>query len=481
MSRYDNDYGRFALSYPDSADASSAAAELQIRKNITWPLELAIKALCGADCDCTLSTGFQVSIGAGLSVDVSAGSGLIDGLVIYASGTTNKASLPDDTATIYLFLKKTATTKDDRSFTVEYSLAAPPMADAIYIATCTTSGGSVTVVDNNPASRVPRIPGSLEDIPGLRVVAPAGAEYTDPKTAIEACVAGDCVYVCAGSYTIPSSIGIPCHNIAVIGQSHLLTMLNFTPVAADHLFELNGYNGLRFHNFAVTTAAGNDGYAFNGNNCDDIAISHVKINGADLTRCINFSYVERARITQCYLLGGGQYGIFLHGSSDSFIADNIIDSTKDGSAHGIYLSSSTRVRAAGNLIHLSGANVLGGISATNPQQIAILHNTIRLDDTDAGTNAIHLRASVVDSYYNRIIQNLVIGDSDLGDGIRLETVNPHTLRETHIAENDVIDFDDGIAILDARCNDTFCHGNKVATCTTGVSDAGTNTNAQDQD
>ena len=113
MSRYDNNYGRFELTYADSGDVSSAAAELQLRKNITWPLEVLMEILAGTAMDGTLyAGGFLVSIGAGLSVDVAAGTGFIEGLVIYASGSTNKASLPDDTATIYLYLKETATTKE---------------------------------------------------------------------------------------------------------------------------------------------------------------------------------------------------------------------------------------------------------------------------------------------------------------------------------------------------------------------------------
>ena len=480
---YANETDRYKIPWWETGEISSGASNEDAALNIEWPLELINKIIAGEACDCTLGAGFQVSAGAGLSIDVAAGSGMIGGLAIYAGDITNKPSLPDDEATIYLYLKLTATTKRDRSFTVEASLSGPPLADAIYIATCTTAGGAVTVVNNSPADRTPRLPGSISGIPGLRIVAPAGAQYTDPKTAIEDCIAGDFVCICAGTYPLTETITLPADNITILGASRDAVILDNTTGSAETVLNLNTKNGIRLSNFSIRTAAGNTGRAITGDACADTLIEGVKIVSTALS-----------------------YGIYLAGPADSRVCIRDCDFTGSMSTHALRLATFSYGRVVGNTIQNAGAG--GGIYIASTDNILIAHNLIllSLNATTGGgvyllaVNRSRLVSNIIQAssapgtwsgitHYGNVgtvvgnifVNNVLQSIGDVGLGITLVTNASHYIDESVIAGNIILDFATAVSLADVRVRETLVHGNKVATCTTGVTDAGTNTNALDQD
>lgn len=479
---YNNQTPRFLVPFPDAGQVSSAAEEENRNLALENPLEAALYLLTSGLWDGTIYDGFLVSAGAGLSISVAAGRGFIDGLAIYAAAPTAKASLTDN-STLYIYLKKTATTSADRTFTVEQSLSGPPLADAIYIATVTTSGGAVTTVDNSPASRSPRV--RVPGLPRMRVVAPFGAEYSSPKTAIEACNAGDVVHICPGTYVLTATITVPAlaNNITIEGENADAVILNNTTGSSQNVIDLNGKDGLKLRHFTLQAAAGNTGYGITGSGCDDLVLDHIKLVSVALTRGFSLSSgaCNRARILNCRLTGAiDGYGILLVGpnskvlgnrveitsncvgidvrSDDILIADNEIVMSLSGFANvAAFLRSGNRVRFCNNLIRATTApGAWTGIRLYN--------------GTDATTQS-----------YNHIADNVIISSGDAGIGIKVETTATDYIDETIIASNICADFATGIHLVDARVRETLVHGNKLATCATPITNAGTNTNEADSD
>jgi len=478
---YDNETTRYKIPWWETGEISSGDSNEAAAKNIEWPLEIINKVVAGEACECTLGAGFEVSAGAGLSVNVAAGSGQIGGLAIYAAAPTNKAGLPDATATIYIYLKRTAATKRDRSFTIEISLSGPPMADAIYIATCNTSGGAVNAVNNSPASRTPRLPGSIAGIPGLRVVAPAGAQYTSPKTAIEACIAGDVVYICAGTYDIPSTITIPANGITIIGADRETVVLNFTAADATHCINLSTRTGIDVRDFTIQAVAGNTGCGITAGAAHYARLENLYITGAALSAGIACTGATRVRVRTCRItIGGASGGIVLSGSPDSLIAFNIIDISTTAGSIGIQIViESHRCLIVGNNIVQSASGSLYSVYSYNNDHVRIVHNLIRVTDPAAAAKIIRVRAYSRVCSGNVIANNHVLSVGPLGVGIYLSTDDPYTLDDTRISDNDVFSAATGVHIVDARCRYTFAHDNMIRTCTTGVTDGGTSSHLVD--
>jgi len=455
---YANETDIFKIPWWETGEQSDGDSNEDAALGVEWPLALILESLAGPDLDCTLYSGFAVSIGAGLSVNVAAGKGAVGGLVIYASGITNKASLPDE-STVYIYLKITATTKRDRTFTVEASLSGGGMADAILIASCTTTGGAVTAVDNDPTGRAPRLPASVPGIPGLRVVAPAGAEYTSPKTAIEACNAGDVVILTASTYTCAELITFPADNITLLGANRDGVILDFTSDAGDCI-DLNGKSCLDLAHFTLQTVAGKTGIGIYGSGCDDLIIRDVKFSAAALTNAVRILSSNRVRISHC---------LFALGYT--------------GEKYAIYLDACDQSRIAQNTINCTGATPYRALYVVNTDYAYILHNTLSFATADANLRAVYVRALSDNVNVGSVVAgNIFAGNADNGDAIVLGSPgDPHFLDETMVTGNSCFDFARGIWVACAAIRETLIHGNKVATCTTGVSDAGTNTNALDQD
>ena len=453
---------------PAAGDDSSVAEEA-LRSNIPdWVLEILTKALTDENGDGTLGDGFQVSDDGGLDIEVSAGQGFIGGLVIEAAAPTAKAGLTDDQIN-YIFLKKTATTSADQSFTVEISLS-DSMADAILIAAVTCESGDITDVTNTPTGRVPYLrdnpnPQIISDIPGLKIVAPSGGAYTSPKTAIEAASAGDVVYICAGIYDIAATITVPNDGIQIIGASRKSTIINCTATSATNCIDVAAKDGVRIAGLTIQTAAGNNGYGITSNGADDLTIEDVYINSDNLNRPIYLTDGVRIRIAYCRIV---------HPSSTAYAAISIL-----------YCND---VRVLFNNLSVTNAAAQRGIWIVETQFLFIVGNRIYVPTphTTTGTcRVINVTAGATSgqTFAGALISlNRLEMSSDHGDGIHLAaSSSPYYLDETLIAENIILDAERGVRLNDSRVRETFVHGNKVATCATGVSDAGTNTNSQDQD
>ena len=448
---------------PAAGDVSSAAEE-SLRSNIPdWVLEILTKALTDENGDGTLGDGFQVSDDGGLDIEVSAGQGFIGGLVIEAAAPTGKADLTDDQVN-YVFLKKTATTFEDQSFTVEISLS-DSMADAILIAAVTCASGDITDVSNTPTGRVPYIrdnpnPQIINDIPGLLVVAPSGGNYTSPKTAIEAASAGDVIYICAGTYDEAATIIIPNNNLTIIGANRGACILNFTAADANDCINLNGKYDIAIKDLTIQAVAGKTGQGVYGSGCQSTELRHVRFSAAGLVCCVRLLSSPGSVIDHCLFdvsYTGVKYAIYLSACDRSYLSHNTIQSTGTDPERGLYVEDSDHVN--------------------------VLHNTLTFSDACDGLRALYLRSAAdgVNSF-NRIVSNTIIGTGNLGEGILLGSAgDPRFLDETIITANSMKGFNVGIWCANASIRETFVHGNKVATCTTGVSDSGTNTNAADQD
>jgi len=446
------------------AGETSSAAEEALRSDIPdWVLEILTKALTDANGDGTLGDGFQVSDDGGLDIEVSAGQGFIGGLVIEAAAPTAKADLTDDQLN-YIFLKKTATTFEDQSFTVEISLSSS-MADAILIAAVTCAAGDITDVDNTPTGRVPYIrdnpnPQVINDIPGLLVVAPSGGNYTSPKTAIEAASAGDVVYICAGTYNIAAAITVPNNNLTIIGANRGACILNFTAADATNCINLNGKSGIRIAFLTITAAAGKTGYGITGTSAHKTIISKVHFSFTGLARAINLTTSDNVRISECGF-----------------------DTDYTGAKYCIYCNGCNYLSCRDNRLALTGTDPLYALYVSNADYCQIEGNLLTFSDTHANLRALWL-SSIDDNTNvgNRIAGNILKGAGDLGEGIRVAAFgDPHFLDETQITGNSVFNFNVGVAVGSVGARETLVHGNKVATCTAGVSDSGTNTNSQDND
>ncbi|HUU53429.1 MAG TPA: hypothetical protein VMY87_00790, partial [Armatimonadota bacterium] len=283
------------IPFPAAGDRSSASEEAYRSQIPEWLVENLLRGLAGDDVDATIAQGFTVSDNGGLSISVAAGRGFIDGIPIYASGATTKSGLIADT-TNYIYLKLTATSDRDRGFTVEVSLSGPPVADSILIATVTTVGGSITAIENSPSGRAPRIPQTWGGIPQFRVVATAGGDYTSPKDAIEACNAGDLVYICAGTYDIAATITLPANNITIIGANCDACILNFTAGSAVNCINIANRHGTSIADLTIQAAAGNTGIGIVSSGADDIRIECIHLLSPDLVHGLALTVGSRCHI-----------------------------------------------------------------------------------------------------------------------------------------------------------------------------------------
>ena len=446
---------------PAAGDVSSAAEE-SLRSNIPdWVLEILTKALTDENGDGTLGDGFQVSDDGGLDIEVSAGQGFIGGLVIEAAAPTGKADLTDDQVN-YVFLKKTATTFEDQSFTVEISLS-DSMADAILIAAVTCASGDITDVTNTPTGRAPYIrdnpnPQIINDIPGLKVVAPSGGNYTSPKTAIEAASAGDVIYICAGTYDEAATIIIPNNNLTIIGANRGACILNFTAADANDCIDLNGKDGLRLADFQVQAVAGKTGNGISGTGCDRPKIHRVRIVADGLTTAINLVTCDRAEVTRCEFESG-------------YV----------GGKHSFYADGCDRLIFESNDIHLTGVEPTRGVSIFDSDACQVITNTVRVDDPAANIFIMYARANLDDvNSFSRWAGNIIVSTGGDGYGIVLGAAgDPRYLDDTQVLGNTIFNCLEGIRVGAVGVRQTRVHDNNVRTCTTGISDVGTDTDDKD--
>jgi len=479
---YSNKTPLFHIPYPAAGQTSDVSEEVYRDQIPEWLIENILRGLAGDDVDATIAQGFLVSDNGGLSISVAAGRGFIDGIAIYKSGASTKSGLTDDD-TNYIYLKLTATSDRDRSFTVEASLSGPPVADSILIAVVTTVGGSITDIDNSPSGRAPRIPQTWGGIPQFRVVAVAGGDYTSPKDAIEACNAGDVVFICAGTYALTATITVPNGNITIVGANRDAVILNNTTGSAQTVLDGNGKHGLRISRFTVQTAAGNDGYAIDIDGCNDVEIDHLEVSSTALNRGISANLCARCVIRAAYLHGGfvtTGYGIFLRGD-DAILEANLLETPT--SIFGIWVQESARPRIHANRLALTGSSYdKSGIRLLNVDRASVQMNNVGIDDPASVGYAINLlNQTTTTRVGGLIVGNHLRGSGDVGTGIMLQGADPYFLDEALVASNVALNFNRGIYLFSAATRESLVHGNKVATCTVGVSDAGTNTNSQDQD
>lgn len=116
-------------------------------------LELLLKALAGPDANVIVS-GCTIAIGAGLSVDIAAGSrALIGGRHVYKSTALNVPALTAS-QTNYIYLTRPAEPYT-QAFTASANITGVVPANSILIATCVCGGASVTSVNNNVGGRAP--------------------------------------------------------------------------------------------------------------------------------------------------------------------------------------------------------------------------------------------------------------------------------------------------------------------------------------
>jgi hypothetical protein len=448
---------RYDLPWWDTGEVSSGVWNERISTEVDYLVALLDDLATGAGYDGTVRDGFACSAGAGLSLNVAAGLGMVDGIRIYASGVTAK-TLSDD-STLYIYLKLTASSFYDRSFTVEESLSGAGMADAILIAKVITAGGSISSVDNNVSGRTPRL--RVPGIPNLRVVAPAGAEYTDPKTAIEACNARDIVLIMPGTYTCAATITVPANNITIMGLSRDGTVLSFTTADANHCLQLNGKDGLTIQGLTVSSVASKTGSVIYGDGSTDLQLVGLRITSVDSSSAIYLVNGARLWLSDCHLSGSPAAWFWLQ----------------------LFCAQADRLKLIGCRILLSGTNATGSIIyERDSNDWHFVNDDIRVTSPAAGLYLIDMRANIGGTTNNgvRISNCNIRGSGDVGTAIRLYTTAAGIyLDDTHLNDNVIFDFATGVSIADARVRETMLHDNNLHTCTTPYSDSGTNTDIQD--
>jgi hypothetical protein len=471
--------------YPSSGNVSSAAEEAYRSGIPDGYLEILVKALSDENADGTLQDSFQVSDDGGLDIEVSAGQGFVGGLVIGSNTPTAKAGLTDNT-TNYIYLKTTATTKRDRTFTVEASLSGAGMSDAILIASVVTLAGAIYSISNAPANRAPYIPpilnpSTISDIPGWRVVAPTGGMYTDPRAAIQACNAGDTVLICPGTYELTATITIPANNINIIGAGKYSAILNNTTASDQTVIDLNSHSGIAIHNLSITCHASNLARAIweDVSGVDNLRCLDLYISGPGLFMGIDVAGSNRVQIERCHTVIGGAYAhIHLINCSNALIRANLCVRAS-GAGYGIVIISSTSSLIAQNVCEISFSNATLAICVKQSSSISVIGNIINVTVPGASMIYLWVWADSV-SAANIIIQgNLIISTGGVGFGIMLQTTNPRNLDDVIVNGNRLVALGTGISIADARVRYTMVHDNQYRGCTAGLSDAGTSTNAAD--
>ncbi len=478
---YTGSVGNQQLAYQRTGTVMTEANNLDLATRLQRHLDLLELALAGSAESGTVLNQFEVSAGAGLSISVAAGSGLVAGLLIKSAVATAKAALPDNQANVYIYLKTTATTGADASFTVEYNTTGVVPADSILIAKVTTAAGAVTAIENSPTNRTPRIPYGYSGtgIPTLRVVAPAGAQYTSPKTAIEACSAGDTVLITPGTYTVSSAITVPQNNVTILGTNRDACVIYWDNADANHCILLGAHTGCVIQDLTLSAIAGKTGRAITGTTCSYARIQNVYITSPNLSRMISIGTATRVRILGCRLSGGASYAGIVMGGTDALIADNLLDISDTGEVYAIYVGASAhRTTVSRNNVTMSGAAPTRAVHIVDSDYVTAEDNIIRITTPGAGI-WINLFADTRTCTANSVYNNLVLSAGNVGTGINLSTTSPRNYNDNQVCDNAIHGCALAIGLADIRVRYTLVHDNLVRDNAAGLSDAGTSTHSAD--
>jgi hypothetical protein len=314
----------------------------------------------------------------------------------------------------------------------------------------------------------------------LRVVAPTGAPYSSPKTAIEACNTGDCVLILAGTYTETTAITVPADDITIMGLNSEATIIHWNVNNATVFINCGAHDGIEIRNLTLQGDATHGLYAIQGSGADDLDVDNVHFD-CDSLRFMNLPNCNRAHIRHCTMTGlaSTQYGI-VSGGAEVTIIDNRITADFDGAQYLLYHSTGDRAVIAGNTLRATGTNVTRCVYVWNTDYARILENHIEIVDPNA-PYALYMLSLSDNVNVGSIIQgNIIIGDGDVGQGIFLNSAgNPHFLDDTQVSDNQVFNFANGVRVGHADVRESRVRDNNVHTCTTGIVDLGTNTDSVD--
>jgi len=483
---YNNETDLFHIPYPGSGQQSSVSEEQYRDKIPEWVMEALLRGLAGDDTDATISDGFAVSDNGGLSISVAAGRGFLDGIPIHSSGATTKSGLTDDD-TSYIYLKLTATSDRDRTFTVEASLSGPPQADSILIATVTTSGGSITDIDNTPSGRAPRIPQTWGGIPQFRVVAPSGGDYTTVKAAVDAANAGDVIWVCAGTYTEAATILIGGDGLKIVGAGAEKTILNFTAADASDCIDLNGKDGIIIEDLTIQAVAGKTGVGIHGAACSDCRIEGVHVEAAGLVSLIKFdtsgarNKVIGCRIDQTHPTGI-KYGIYFDSVTHCAVLDCDITFASSGECYAIlFYPNAHDGMARGNRVSFTASGAISiGIYVRDSDAVFVRGNEVLALTTPGTWYGIFCVIGARDTIQNSVQGNIVLSVGSAGVGIGLTKIIGSNYLDNCIVEaNHCSLLATGVNVGSANVRNALIHGNMCKGCTAAVSDSGTSTTSAD--
>jgi len=321
----------------------------------------------------------------------------------------------------------------------------------------------------------------------LRIVAPTGAPYSDPKTAIEACAAGDTVLILGGTYDIAATITIPANNIAILGASRDGVVLNFTAAGATHCISATSKNGVQVRDLSVIFPAGKTGNCVNASGCSDWLIENVYFEGP-IPNAKSFLYFytsgARHRFHRCQFLHNsntGPYLIYLSAVTDCELDGCHIISTSIGTPYCIIIWSADRSFVTRNRVRLTGAGTAcSALYIRDSNHVRLSGNIIVADDPGAwfGAQAYTFGAG---NWVGCVIdENTFVSAGDVGIGIWLTSgAAGSNFDDAKIADNLVLDFATGCHLVNVRVREARVHDNAWRTCAAGLTDAGTNTDAAD--
>lgn len=316
----------------------------------------------------------------------------------------------------------------------------------------------------------------------IRIVAPTGGDYTDPRAAIQACSAGDVVWIMAGTYPLTSTIVIPADGITVMGVGRDQVILNNTTESSQTVFALSGYDGICLRDFTIQTAVGNSGYGILGSGADDLRLLNLKVNSAALGIAVRLYPTDcpRVLIQGCLFTGVFTTAVLQLVSTRGIVTGNVIEQAGAGL---VLDGRSNALLFMGNQIYINyGGYNQPALRLWSCNRTRIIANVISHGAAPGAWDAVCAYGATGATWrYNTVQGNVFVSQGNVGLGCRLATISGCYLDESIVDGNLFVAFATGIHVIDARVRETLLHGNKVATCTTPVINAGTNTNEQDSD
>lgn len=295
-----------------------------------------------------------------------------------------------------------------------------------------------------------------------RDVAPAGAPYSDPRAAIQACAAGEGVRIGGGTYPLTSSIVVPADDISIVGVGREAVLFDNTSAGAQIVIDVGARNGVEIQGLSLATAAGNNASgAISVNGGDDLRIMNVGVDSADLARGISVTNSDRSKVIECYLYGDFDYAVYFDQADYFRLLWTIILNAEPAPSYGIFADDSDDVVIAFNHIELTNA-----ASSTSLLYNRDCYRTSMVGNVGRATNCgannlIVAYANTVSAAENVFAHNILEDVNGAGRGINATAAVGFTLDDLQIVGNRIINAGTSIRLANARVQNPRVYVNGI--------------------